>query len=393
MQSMPYYQQGYAQAPQYPTPGAPGGGVMTNGPPMLAHPSGLPPMQHHDINGQPAKRKQVKNACTNCQKACKKCDDARPCPRCVKYGIADSCVNSVRKERKKGIKRGPYKRRQKSETDKTTQRKPNMAEDPTQQYASAMRAPTLPYGFPTNLNQYGQPAYDAYSAHYYKDQMVAPQYNVVNPMYPQMAYPVLMQGQGDGGAPPPPGSHPQPHAAAYQQQQQQQQQHPSLPQHYGNMVQHQPQSYQQPSEQANGYQQQQQQQQAPTTNAASTAVAASDERSPVLKSEAMTPMPSASTSSGTSSSPPESTVGGAEENADANKFAGLSQLCTAALHQDSSTSQESQQQPPSTGAQEQQPSGQEPATAAAVAPIPASDAAPQEPKGDETSSGQEPAQQ
>lgn len=50
----------------------------------------------------------------NCQKACKKCDDARPCPRCVKYGIADTCVNSVRKERKKGIKRGPYKRRQKS---------------------------------------------------------------------------------------------------------------------------------------------------------------------------------------------------------------------------------------------------------------------------------------
>lgn len=50
----------------------------------------------------------------NCQKACKKCDDARPCPRCIKYGIADTCVNSVRKERKKGIKRGPYKRRQKT---------------------------------------------------------------------------------------------------------------------------------------------------------------------------------------------------------------------------------------------------------------------------------------
>jgi hypothetical protein len=147
MQSMPYYPQGY-QAPQYaPPPGA----VMANGQPMMPHPAGLPPMQHHDINGQPQKRKQVKNACSkcltiyihtyphtwslcnlafpdsgtktdsfsflslaNCQKACKKCDDARPCPRCTKYGIADSCVNSVRKERKKGIKRGPYKRRQKS---------------------------------------------------------------------------------------------------------------------------------------------------------------------------------------------------------------------------------------------------------------------------------------
>ncbi|KAJ8660426.1 hypothetical protein O0I10_003884 [Lichtheimia ornata] len=55
------------------------------------------------------KRKQVKNACVNCQKACKKCDDARPCPRCIKYGLTATCVNSVRKERKKGVKRGPYK--------------------------------------------------------------------------------------------------------------------------------------------------------------------------------------------------------------------------------------------------------------------------------------------
>jgi hypothetical protein len=58
-----------------------------------------------------AKRRQVKNACTNCQRACKKCDDARPCLRCVKYGISEECVDSQRKERKKGIKRGPYKKR------------------------------------------------------------------------------------------------------------------------------------------------------------------------------------------------------------------------------------------------------------------------------------------
>ncbi|KAG2076080.1 hypothetical protein BDR04DRAFT_1090927 [Suillus decipiens] len=58
-----------------------------------------------------SKRRQVKNACTNCQKACKKCDDARPCLRCVKYGIAEECVDSQRKERKKGVKRGPYKKR------------------------------------------------------------------------------------------------------------------------------------------------------------------------------------------------------------------------------------------------------------------------------------------
>lgn len=75
-------------------------------------------MQVHHIgevgkDGRP-KRRQVKNACTNCQKACKKCDEGRPCSRCVKYGLTDTCENSVRKERKRGIKRGPYKRRNKT---------------------------------------------------------------------------------------------------------------------------------------------------------------------------------------------------------------------------------------------------------------------------------------
>lgn len=46
------------------------------------------------------KRKQVKNACIHCQKACKKCDDERPCPRCIKYGLAESCTDSLRKERR-----------------------------------------------------------------------------------------------------------------------------------------------------------------------------------------------------------------------------------------------------------------------------------------------------
>ncbi|KAI0000144.1 hypothetical protein BJV74DRAFT_145098 [Russula compacta] len=60
-----------------------------------------------------AKRKQVKMACTNCASACKRCDEARPCQRCQKYGLADSCVDGVRKARKVGIKRGPYKRKSK----------------------------------------------------------------------------------------------------------------------------------------------------------------------------------------------------------------------------------------------------------------------------------------
>ncbi|UZJ51147.1 hypothetical protein CBS101457_000467 [Exobasidium rhododendri] len=61
--------------------------------------------------GMKSKRRQVKNACINCQKACKRCDEGRPCTRCVKYGLGDTCQDSSRKERKRGIKRGPYKRR------------------------------------------------------------------------------------------------------------------------------------------------------------------------------------------------------------------------------------------------------------------------------------------
>ena len=52
--------------------------------------------------------------CTNCASACKRCDEARPCERCKKYGLAESCIDGVRKERKKGIKRGPYKRKNRS---------------------------------------------------------------------------------------------------------------------------------------------------------------------------------------------------------------------------------------------------------------------------------------
>lgn len=88
-------------------------------PQMMIHPAFLGQMYPYPYPGLLAaglktKRKQVKNACTNCQKACKKCDDERPCPRCVKYGVAEECTDSVRKERRKGIKRGSYKKKCKS---------------------------------------------------------------------------------------------------------------------------------------------------------------------------------------------------------------------------------------------------------------------------------------
>ncbi|EMR10593.1 hypothetical protein PNEG_01298 [Pneumocystis murina B123] len=59
------------------------------------------------------KRCQVRNACVNCQKSNKKCEEVRPCSRCIKNHLVDSCTNSKRKKRQKGIKRGPYKRRKK----------------------------------------------------------------------------------------------------------------------------------------------------------------------------------------------------------------------------------------------------------------------------------------
>lgn len=50
----------------------------------------------------------------NCQRACKKCDDGRPCQRCINYNLTETCRDSIRKERKKGMKRGPYKLQQKT---------------------------------------------------------------------------------------------------------------------------------------------------------------------------------------------------------------------------------------------------------------------------------------
>ncbi|KAH9951985.1 hypothetical protein B0H21DRAFT_775564 [Amylocystis lapponica] len=137
-------------------------------PQMTMHPitySGMPmhmyPFPPGVVQAQPprTKRRQVKNACTNCQKACKKCDDARPCLRCVKYGIAEECIDSQRKERQKGIKRGPYKKRDgKTNTDQQL----DVAVPPPMPMPPAIAAtsatPPIPYvtpmGFPPGF--YGQ---------------------------------------------------------------------------------------------------------------------------------------------------------------------------------------------------------------------------------------------
>ena len=51
-------------------------------------------------DGTPAKRKKANRACFHCQKAHLTCDDARPCARCVKKGLADSCTDGFRKKAK-----------------------------------------------------------------------------------------------------------------------------------------------------------------------------------------------------------------------------------------------------------------------------------------------------
>ncbi|TFY58137.1 hypothetical protein EVG20_g8271 [Dentipellis fragilis] len=46
------------------------------------------------------KKKKANRACVHCQKAHLTCDDSRPCQRCTKRGIADTCVEGHRKRAK-----------------------------------------------------------------------------------------------------------------------------------------------------------------------------------------------------------------------------------------------------------------------------------------------------
>ncbi|KAF9051937.1 hypothetical protein BJ165DRAFT_1524830 [Panaeolus papilionaceus] len=88
-------------------------GVLYAYPPHPQPPFGTPPQNPSASSNNRPKRKQVKMACTNCALACKKCDESRPCERCVKYNLGESCVDGQRKERKRGVKRGPYNKRKK----------------------------------------------------------------------------------------------------------------------------------------------------------------------------------------------------------------------------------------------------------------------------------------
>ncbi|EIW78287.1 hypothetical protein CONPUDRAFT_138628 [Coniophora puteana RWD-64-598 SS2] len=136
----------------YPYPPPPGQGF-----PPFAQP---PP---NGANGVKPKRKQVKMACTNCASACKRCDEGRPCERCIKYGMADSCIDGIRKERQKGIKRGPYKRKNKNASPEDTSHMSN----PDWQANGSSASPTTPAGAPMHPMSHFPPPPEGFYPYFY----------------------------------------------------------------------------------------------------------------------------------------------------------------------------------------------------------------------------------
>lgn len=172
------------------------------------------------------KRKQVKMACTNCAAACKRCDEGRPCERCQKYGIGESCRDGQRKERKKGIKRGPYKRKNKNgeewtpATAQPAAATTSSAPIPVPQFASPegyygpIYYPTpgaflphppheVPAGQEGSVPTSGQPPVMPYFLPY--------------PSYPPYGHPAMYPGAIQPGAPPPPSQAQQPQQVQPQQ--------------------------------------------------------------------------------------------------------------------------------------------------------------------------------
>ncbi|KAE8271003.1 hypothetical protein A4X09_0g1339 [Tilletia walkeri] len=65
--------------------------------------------------GTKPKRKKASRACSHCQKAHLTCDDARPCARCVKKGLATTCADGQRKKAKYLLEEDELRERRASE--------------------------------------------------------------------------------------------------------------------------------------------------------------------------------------------------------------------------------------------------------------------------------------
>ncbi|KAG5645022.1 hypothetical protein DXG03_007201 [Asterophora parasitica] len=152
-----------------------------------------------------SKRRQVKNACTNCQKACKKCDDARPCLRCVKYGVSEECIDSQRKERKKGVKRGPYKKRDGKDRAGSSV---DQADVTSQDLAVSNSGPPPGSGSPPLVAPF-MPI-PGYFAQYPPAHLMKPMENGLYPQYLPVSQHMQLSSHG-GGPEAEPGGYPPPH--------------------------------------------------------------------------------------------------------------------------------------------------------------------------------------
>jgi len=69
--------------------------------PELPRTSGRPQRARarHCLRASEGSRNRVKTACTNCKLAKARCDNGRPCSRCVKRGCQDTCIDAIPKRR------------------------------------------------------------------------------------------------------------------------------------------------------------------------------------------------------------------------------------------------------------------------------------------------------
>ena len=113
-------------------------------PGQLPTPQGTPrPDRDSKPAPKPKKRVQVKRACANCQKACKKCAEERPCPRCVRYGSEATCIDSERKDRQRGV---TYNIRKEADDQQDHNRSRSAPVSPIR---SRIRTASCPYPPPT----------------------------------------------------------------------------------------------------------------------------------------------------------------------------------------------------------------------------------------------------
>ncbi|TBU29836.1 hypothetical protein BD311DRAFT_796386 [Dichomitus squalens] len=72
--------------------------------PALSPQEQMGPTAQSSTSAAQRKTRGVKIACTNCRLANKRCDEGRPCERCVKNGLEHSCVSAERKRRRRTVR-------------------------------------------------------------------------------------------------------------------------------------------------------------------------------------------------------------------------------------------------------------------------------------------------